>query len=133
MNNNVLIEIEKLRIDYGLIIPKEFAEFISNVNKFEYAGVEIQIEQLQFEFNSFIVCENDELYNSLLKWYVLNNDELSEYLVFAFGGYNDSFAIKAKGANIGKIYHIEFNEDKKIIKNICESFNRFIEILKENR
>ena len=133
MNNKILEEIGELRNDYGLIIPNEFAEFISNVEKFEYAGVEFQINNLQLEFNSFIKCENAELYNSLLMWYVFNKERLSEYLIFAFGGFNDEFAIKTKGEEIGKIYHIETNEDEKEIEYICESFNRFIEILKENK
>ena len=133
MNNKILEEIVELRNDYGLIIPIEFAEFISNVEKFEYAGVEFQIGQMELEFNSFIVCSDDELYSSLLMWYVFNKEQLADYLIFAFGGFNDEFAIKAKGEDIGKIYHIETNEDEQEIEYICESFNRFIEILKDNK
>lgn len=133
MNSKVLVEIEKLRKDYGLMISDEFAKFMSEIEEFAYAGVEFQIGQMELEFNSFIVCSDDELYSSLLMWYVFNKERLSEYLIFAFGGFNDEFAIKAKGEDIGKIYHIETNEDEKEIEYICESFNRFIEILKENK
>ena len=66
-------------------------------------------------------------------WYVFNKEQLTDYLIFAFGGFNDEFAIKVKGEDIGKIYHIESNEDEKEIEYICESFNRFVEILKENK
>lgn len=129
---NVVSDLLTLRRDFSMVISDEFIDFIKNRKKFDYAGQIVNYGNYEAEFNNFLLSETNDIQDSILKWYILSNDERKEYLTFAFGGNNDEFAIKVSGDNLGGIYHI-FNrtEDELQINFMFKNWKEFVKELQK--
>ena len=127
----ILKKILELKDQYNMCIPSDYIEFIKDTQFFDYSGSVIKSGKFEIELNHFLTVDSENPSRDVLDWYGFAKDERIDYLTIAMGPWNEEFAIKVYGDNLGSIYYIDQNDDENIIiEKLFDNFKEFKDQLK---
>ena len=128
---DILKKISKLRKEYKMYIPSDYEKFIKKTGCLDYSGSVIKSGKFEIELNHFLTVDSENPSSDVLRWYSYAKNFRSDYLTFAMGFWNEEFAIKVYGDNLGSIYYIDQNDDENIIiEKLFDNFKEFKSQLK---